>query len=100
VNAAVLPFLEVGARFAVSILAEGQRRVASLFADAAPLGRAAVAAEGDPVVEGALAALACTVQAVHPGGDHRIVVGAVERVVLGPAGSPLLYYDRDYRRLG
>src|SRR5690606_21404991 len=53
-NAIVLPLLEPGAAFAISILAAQQRRLASMFADPAPLGREHFAAEGEPLVHGAL----------------------------------------------
>jgi hypothetical protein len=36
--------------------------------------------------------------AVHPGGDHRILIGDV-RAVHASAGDPLLYYAGDYRSL-
>ncbi|MBX6363120.1 MAG: flavin reductase family protein [Gemmatimonadetes bacterium] len=96
-NASVWPFLQVGAPFAISILAAGQRRIASIVADGGPLVRPLFPPDGDPVVPDAIAAFACTVSATHPGGDHRIVVGAVERVQLGPAAPPLAYFDREYR---
>lgn len=98
-NASVWPFLDVGASFAVSFLAAGQRRVASMVADGGPLLRSLFPPSGDPVVEGTVAALACTVSATHPGGDHRIVLGAVERVLVGSDSPPLAYFDREYRTL-
>jgi flavin reductase (NADH) len=51
------------------------------------------------VLRGALATLVCSLWAAHPGGDHRIVVGRVERVVFGPDTPPLLYHRRSYRPL-
>jgi flavin reductase (NADH) len=99
-DATVLPFLDEGERFAVSILAEDQRRLASLFADRGPLGREHFPAEGDPIVADALAGLGCTVRGNHPAGDHRIVVGEVDRVELGRERPPLLYYRRSYHSLG
>ncbi|HEY8470391.1 MAG TPA: flavin reductase family protein [Longimicrobiales bacterium] len=98
-NAVVLPLLEPGARFAISILSERQRRLASMFADPAPLGREHFAAEGEPLVRGALVGLACTVRDVHPGGDHAIVVAQITRLVMGDEAPPLLYYAREYRTL-
>ena len=98
-NAIVLPLLEPGAAFAISILAAQQRRLASMFADPAPLGREHFAAEGEPLVHGALVGLACTVRDVHPGGDHAIVVAEITRLVMGDDAPPLLYYGREYRAL-
>jgi len=98
-NATVLPLLEPGARFAISILSENQRRLASIFADTAPLGREYLEREGEPLVVGAPVGFACTVRDVHDGGDHSIVVARIDRLVLGDDAPPLLYYRREYRRL-
>ena len=53
---------------------------------------------GSPVLEGAIAYIECTVNAVHPGGDHTIIVGdAVNGDA--PGGEPLAYFRGSYRRL-
>lgn len=59
---------------------------------------------GDPLVDGALLALECTVAARHAGGDHVIVVGEVVGMrAHDPAGGaalrPLLYSGREYHTL-
>ncbi len=97
-QAPLTALLEVDARFGVSILAAHQRRLAGVFADAFAVDRSGFLADGDAVLEGSLAALACRVTAVHRAGDHRLVLGAVESVRLGE-GAPLLYFDRAYRGL-
>jgi flavin reductase (DIM6/NTAB) family NADH-FMN oxidoreductase RutF len=103
-NAQVLPWLDPEVRFVVSLLAADQRGLASRFTDSFPVGPSPWPAEGDPAIEGAVAALACTVRdVVLTEGDARIVVArvdAVEGVDAGgsPAG-PLLYHDRRYRGL-
>jgi flavin reductase (DIM6/NTAB) family NADH-FMN oxidoreductase RutF len=53
---------------------------------------------GDPVVDGAAAWLACTLEAVHPGGDHSILVGRVEELGLG-ASDALVFYRGTYGRV-
>jgi flavin reductase (DIM6/NTAB) family NADH-FMN oxidoreductase RutF len=53
---------------------------------------------GVPLIPGALAHLECRVSATHVAGDHTIYVGEVLSVRVRP-GRPLLYHDRDYRRL-
>lgn len=100
-GAQVLPFLESGSAFAVSVLAEDQRRLAAVFADAFPVGPRPFPAEGPPLVAGALAGLVCRVRDVHEAGDHRLVVALVEEVKLEGAGGarPLLYWGREYRAL-
>ncbi len=55
-------------------------------------------ATGAPILEGALAAIDCSLHALHEGGDHSILVGRVER--LGPIcddAEPLIYYRGAYR---
>ena len=55
---------------------------------------------GAAVLEEALSALECRTDAVHPGGDHSIVVGEVIGVWNREgAGSPLLYHRGGYRHL-
>jgi flavin reductase (DIM6/NTAB) family NADH-FMN oxidoreductase RutF len=92
--------------FGVSILAEGQEDLAERFS-----GRVAdgddrfagvsykTAATGAPIPEGALAFLDCRVVAAHPAGTHTLFIGQVEAAGFRQDGRPLLYYDRDYRRL-
>jgi flavin reductase (DIM6/NTAB) family NADH-FMN oxidoreductase RutF len=55
---------------------------------------------GAPLLEQALATLECRTSAIHPGGDHSIVVGEVLSVTFGPeAGGALLHYRGEYRHL-
>jgi flavin reductase (DIM6/NTAB) family NADH-FMN oxidoreductase RutF len=96
--------LRVGDRFTVSVLNEGQRDLSDRFAlDSDPSGTAIDPwpGPGEPGrVVSCLAALACTVEAIHPGGDHWIVVGAVTAAYQAPdPASPLVYSERAYRRL-
>jgi flavin reductase (DIM6/NTAB) family NADH-FMN oxidoreductase RutF len=98
-NATVLPFLEIGRRFTVNLLAGDQRRLASLFADPAPLERSAFPPEGDPVLADALASLACVVRRIHREGDHDLVVASIEQVELHDEREPLIYFGRQYRGL-
>ena len=88
--------------FGISILAEGQAEVSRRFA----VGGAAkfkglelaTGSTGVPLIPGALAHLECRVSGTHVAGDHTIYVGEVLSVQVRP-GRPLLYHDRDYRRL-
>ena len=91
--------------FTVSVLDRRQEVVAERFAGRAPLVDPRLTgvphrllAGGLPVLDGALAWFACRVREVHEAGDHRIVVGAVQTVGLGPdTDDPLLYYEGHYR---
>lgn len=98
-DAGILPMIREQGRFALNLLAEGDRRLASdvalrVLPDASRLPR-----KGDPVLEGALASLVCRLWEVHPGGDHQIVIGEVERVEIGAPGAPLVHFGREYRAL-
>ena len=57
---------------------------------------------GHPILANALASLECRTYAVHPGGDHTILIGQVLSVA-GPEASdvpgPLLRHAGRYRRL-
>jgi flavin reductase (DIM6/NTAB) family NADH-FMN oxidoreductase RutF len=50
--------------------------------------------DGVALLDGSLGHLGCTTEAIHPGGDHSIVVGRVHRIA-APArdASPLVYVD-------
>jgi flavin reductase (DIM6/NTAB) family NADH-FMN oxidoreductase RutF len=98
-GAQVLPFLTVGARFAVSVLAEPQGRAASAFADAYPVGGPAFATSGEPWVESALVRLSCRVERLDPAADHLLVLALVESAQVEPDRRPLIRYARSYRRL-
>lgn len=97
-QSAALPYVEAQGRFTIGLLGESGRAAASRFSQQMPDDPSLFEA-GDPVLRGAVASFVCRVDAVHPGGDHRIVVGRVERVVLGPDEPPLVHHAREYRTL-
>jgi flavin reductase (DIM6/NTAB) family NADH-FMN oxidoreductase RutF len=91
-------------RFAVNVLRVGQEDLAQLFASkrVAAAKFAAVTHSVDhgvPVLDGALAWLACDLDALHPGGDHTIGVGTVTAMGADD-GEPLVFHDGTYRGLG
>ncbi|MET7465291.1 flavin reductase family protein [Nonomuraea sp. NPDC005501] len=51
---------------------------------------------GVALFDGAIATLEATTSAVHPGGDHSIIVGAVTHLGSPSDGAPLLYHDGRY----
>jgi 3-hydroxy-9,10-secoandrosta-1,3,5(10)-triene-9,17-dione monooxygenase reductase component len=90
--------------FSVSILALEQRPLSTYFAgawrDPEPPPFSFVTWEGGPRLEGCLAALGCTVESIHPGGDHWIVVGRVLTLFRADREmSPLLFCSGHYGTL-
>ncbi len=90
--------------FVINILAEGQQDLSARFASSATQGQwrevaAGVTAAGAPVLAGALAAITCSREVIHDGGDHGIVIGRVTALDWRPEGAPLLYYRGRYVRL-
>jgi 3,4-dihydroxy-2-butanone 4-phosphate synthase len=100
-----LTAIRAGGRFAVNVLAKHQREHSDRFA---AKGSAARPHEVDfedhplgvPVLPGALATVACEVEAIHPAGDHEIVVGAARSLARAEPGTePLLFYRGAYSQL-
>jgi flavin reductase (DIM6/NTAB) family NADH-FMN oxidoreductase RutF len=94
-----------GAVFAVNVLGEDQHELSDRFAwmadeDRFAAGRWGRALTGAPVLEDALAWLDCTVFSRHAAGSHTLYIGRVEASgVPRPGATPLVYWNRDYRRL-
>ena len=105
-DARLLSFLKSQRRFGVSILREGQQALSEYFAKCeltpeadARLGiRYRWTSSGIPLLDGALAELACNVVGEHPAGDHTIFIGEVESMECHD-GEPLLFHRGQYRRL-
>jgi 3-hydroxy-9,10-secoandrosta-1,3,5(10)-triene-9,17-dione monooxygenase reductase component len=79
--------------YAVSILAGDQGHLARRFAvdpSAERFGEVGWPT-GDPVLFGAAGWLGCAIEAVHPGGDHSIVVGRVEAAGVSDADALAFY---------
>jgi 3,4-dihydroxy-2-butanone 4-phosphate synthase len=97
-----LAALRDSSHFAVNMLAAGQRHHSDRFAAKGDAARPhEVEFEehplGVPVLPGSLATIACRVEAIHPAGDHEIVVG--EALSISPAGNgarPLLFFRGSY----
>lgn len=95
--------------WAVSILAESAHPAARWFATKgrpltdqfASVPHHRGSATGAPLLDGSLAELECRTWAVHPAGDHDLLVGEVVGMSLADDDAqPLLYHRRSYRSLG
>ena len=113
----VLVCVEREARFHDAVLAAGVWGVSILDGDARPVadwlatrGRPLIGqlarvphhrwVTGVALLDQASATLECRTQAIHPGGDHSIVVGSVVAVEVPDATrSALVYHRGAYRRL-
>jgi len=94
------PHIERTGRFTVNVLAEDQQHVSAAFGsrtgakfDAAPW---RVTARGAVVLDDVLAWLDCDIDAIHDGGDHQIVVGAVRELCVMRDHGPLLFFRGSY----
>lgn len=102
----VLPLLHKKKRFGVSVLKEGQESISVYFAqpeqNAEAESRLGIryrwTEKGIPLIENALAHLACNVVASHPAGDHTIFLAEVESAEVF-SGEPLLHFRGGYRRM-
>jgi flavin reductase (DIM6/NTAB) family NADH-FMN oxidoreductase RutF len=97
--------VRASSHFAISILAEGQHEHSTRFAAKGEQARAAEVeftehVPGLPCLPDALATIACRVSALHPGGDHTIVVGEALSTSHAPKDlAPLLFFRGSYSRL-
>jgi flavin reductase (DIM6/NTAB) family NADH-FMN oxidoreductase RutF len=98
--------VERSGRFGVTILAQDQQELSDRFA-----GRVSELADrfagletdtlvsGVPFLRGGLAYLDCKVVQSYPAGTHTLFIGEVIAAQSDGEGSPLLYLNREYRKL-
>lgn len=95
--------------YAVNLLAADQEGLSRLFASPErSSGLPAVNSlgggygqTGAPLAAGALAAIECELEAIHPGGDHDLFLGRVVAVHGGDARKgPLVFHEGSYPALG
>ncbi len=95
------PAFSKGKAFAVNILAATQEDLALRFARSGEDKFDGTTWEqglgGSPLLEGCVAYIECRVDDRYPGGDHAIILGAVERFV-NLERDPLLFHSGEFRR--
>ncbi|MFE3449327.1 flavin reductase family protein [Nonomuraea sp. NPDC059194] len=96
------PRLRAARTLTVNVLAEHQQQVCAQLAARGGDKFAGLAwtrsPGGNPLLEGALAWLECSVEAEHPAGDHVIVVARVHQLDTHADGGPLLFFRGGYGR--
>ena len=103
VNSPRLEAFRSASHYAVNVLAADQQWLSDRFAGRrndrfADLPQLA-GLGGVPLLEGCSAWFECANEAQHPGGDHLIFVGRVERFAQGESQSPLIFHGGRYRQL-
>jgi flavin reductase (DIM6/NTAB) family NADH-FMN oxidoreductase RutF len=103
-DARTLAAVEHSRAFAIHFLAHEQEEIADRFASKQPEeqkfeGVPWSERSGAPVLDGCLAALACRLTELVPGGDHVIGVGEVT-ALWAATGDPLVFFRGDYWTLG
>jgi 3-hydroxy-9,10-secoandrosta-1,3,5(10)-triene-9,17-dione monooxygenase reductase component len=104
-----LPVVRQAGRFAVNVLRAGQEDLARIFASKRVAEEKFDAvthtvAHGVPVLDGALAWIACDLESLTPAGDHTIGIGRVTQLSADDAAAgshdPLLFFRGGFGRLG
>ena len=88
--------------FGISVLSSEQGALSSQYAQrgchSAQTEHFKTGPQGEPKLIDALAHFTCAAYAVHPGGDHQIIVGEVLQFESGEA-APLIFFSGGYRAL-
>lgn len=94
------PRIAAVGKFCVNILASDQLPLCRQFAISGPDKFAGVAhrvsSGGSPILDGVVAWIDCTLDAVHAAGDHFIVLGRVDALAVDRPGRPLLFFQGNY----
>jgi flavin reductase (DIM6/NTAB) family NADH-FMN oxidoreductase RutF len=99
-KARILEKIKQSQTFSVNILAADQQELSMIFAGQLKDHREVEfdRLDGKPVLNGAVAQIACEVSAEHVEGDHTLFIGRVTDIHLEDA-EPLIFYSGKYRAL-
>lgn len=92
------PYFATAKRFAIHVMQADQKDLALEFArrgDAFDRVATEFDEDGLPLIQDCLARFVCRSTALHDGGDHAIIVGHVEQVMLNE-GTPLVFAQSSY----
>ena len=99
-TSSTFPQIEAAGKFTVNILNEHQEDICRVFATKGADRFTRIgwrpSANGNPILHDALAYVDCTMETIHDGGDHHIVIGRA--LTLGEVlqDKPLLFYRGGY----
>ena len=99
--------IEVGRPFAVHILSSADEALSVRFSEQTDWQEKTLGEEitfgrsGAPIIAGPTTIIEGIVDTCHEVGTHRVLYGAVDQLHMSehPPGSPLLYFDQNYRTL-
>ncbi len=100
-----LPAIMESKKFAISILAEEGKEVSNHFAS---INRDKFANytnyslgqfSNSPLIQPANCNIECSLYSKYDGGDHKIILGLVENILIRNEKMPLSYYKRNYHQL-
>lgn len=99
------PIIRESGALCANILAADQRQISQTMATRgrdkfAGLDWEPSHVTGSPVLTGTLGHVDCTIEEVHPAGDHDVVIARVRHLAVQDEASPLIYYRGAYRELG
>lgn len=99
-KARILEKIKQSKTFSVNILSANQQELSMIFAGQLKEHREVEfdRLDGKPVLNGAVAQIACEVSAEHLEGDHTLFIGRVTDIHLEDA-EPLIFYSGKYRSL-
>jgi flavin reductase (DIM6/NTAB) family NADH-FMN oxidoreductase RutF len=90
--------------FTINFLGTGQKEFAQHFLKPAHAGGDKMAGvkyrlgkTGAPILEEAIAFIECQIRAIHPGGDHSVVVGEVVEAGVSKDADPLCLKDTGWQ---
>ncbi|QUH02108.1 flavin reductase family protein [Saccharopolyspora erythraea] len=102
-SSTTFPAIARSGTFCANVLASGQEDVCRALASSGGDNFAEVSwhpgPHGDPVLDGIVAWIGCTIEAVHDAGDHHLVIGRVDDLAADTTADPLLFFRSRYHRL-
>jgi 3-hydroxy-9,10-secoandrosta-1,3,5(10)-triene-9,17-dione monooxygenase reductase component len=97
------PTMREAGAFCVNVLAADQQLLSQRFSKSGGDKFKDVAwttsAFGNPRIDGCLAHVDCTIEAIYEAGDHDIVVGRVQDLVVSRSSTPLLFFQGQFESL-